>query len=106
MSDDITIYEAYAQAAAPKKVAKPVKDEEFLDEAIDNVLVKYMTNLNFEKNPTLDPANKKELIRAAGKIQILLKELESELEGIEEPLGSALMPGFEKLVQRVVRKII
>lgn len=109
MTDDITIYEAYANAAAPKK-KKPVKvytenlDGEQLDEAISDIMG-YINRLNWDKNP-LDPADKKEAIRRAGKLMAHIKEAEKCMEELEELIGSALSPGFNKLVSKIVKDTI
>lgn len=107
MQNDMSVFEAYNAVINKKPIVEnKVKEVEELDEGIDNSLVKYILDLDFNKNPMLDPADKKNLIRAAGAIQVHIKEIEKEIIDMEPALSSALMPGFEKLVQSIIKKTI
>jgi hypothetical protein len=101
---DHNINEAYQKCIQPKVVEK---SEEQLDEAITsgvNDIMKYVNNLDFNKNPSLSPSDKKKAQRKAGEIQMHIQELVQGMIDMEEILSSFLSPGFEKVVRNVIKK--
>lgn len=108
--NDYDINEAYfgqlQKEQGRKTPAKVVtEDVEQLDESLIDIL-KYVNKLNWDSNPTLDPANKKLAQKKASELMMHIKEAEKRMKELEPLVGWALAPGFSKLINKVVKDTI
>jgi uncharacterized FlaG/YvyC family protein len=104
--NDYLVAEAYFKSAKPKTTVKNTSpSEEQIDEAIQDI-AKWINKLNWDTNPTLDPADKKMAQRKAGELMMHINEAERCMEELEALVGSALSPALNKLVTKIVREIV
>lgn len=111
MTNDYNINEAYfgqlRKENIPSKVVKESKKDEQLDEALGiKDIMSYINKLDWNSNPTLDPDDKKMAQRKAGELMKHIDEAETCMEEIEAIIGSALSPGFNTLVTKIVKYVI